>query len=261
MLAVLLVCVTLFAGAELIRRGIGIGAAAPGGHASASASPAPTVDASAAATPTATASAAPVLALAGDYPRSGPGTWVYATTPGPVLGTTGNVRRFRVAVETGVPEDAAAFAATVDTVLGDPRSWTAGGFRLQRVPQDAGAEFTIYLATAETTRQICAQAGLDIRLNGVPYTSCRVYGRVIINLSRWRESVPDYVDNGVPLEVYRQYVINHETGHQFGHGHEACSGAGRPAPVMQTQTLGLKGCTAYPWPYLDGRRYSGPSAA
>jgi len=186
---------------------------------------------------------------------------VYATTEGSVLGQAGNVRRFRVAVETGVPEDVAGFAATVDQVLGDPRGWTAGGtLRLQRVPQNATAEFTIYLATPQTAYQMCRQAGLDIRSGGVPFTSCRTYGRVIINLSRWRESVPDYVNGGVPLEIYRQYVINHEVGHQLGFGHEACPGAGKPAPVMQTQTLGLKGCTAYPWPYLDGQRYRGPRA-
>ena len=51
---------------------------------------------------------------------------------------------------------------------------------------------------------------------------------MIINLDRWRLSVPHFVDAGVPLDAYRTYVVNHEVGHQLGHGHERCPGrAGR----------------------------------
>jgi hypothetical protein len=71
---------------------------------------------------------------------------------------------------------------------------------------------------------------------------------VILNLARWRLSVPEYVAGQVPLESYRQYMINHEVGHELGYGHEPCPGRGRPAPVMQQQTLGLYGCVANAWP-------------
>jgi uncharacterized protein DUF3152 len=187
-------------------------------------------------------------------PTAGPGLFSYADEQGPVLGSAGRVEQFRVAVERGIPYPVGQFAAKVQAVLGDPRGWTAGGtLRLQEVPGNAPALFTIYLATRVTSTRMCAAGGLDTE----GYTSCRLPGRVIINLDRWDLSVPEYVRAGVPLDIYRSYVINHETGHQFGYGHELCPGPGRPAPVMEQQTLGMHGCTANAWPYLNGRRYSG----
>ncbi|HET6212954.1 MAG TPA: DUF3152 domain-containing protein [Micromonosporaceae bacterium] len=260
-IAVLLVSAALLVGADLIRRGVGAELHQPA-TAATGAAPSATPSSTPSATPNATpTSAAPVLTAPGEVPASGPGTWGYGETQGAVLGTAGTLRRFKIAVETGAPQEIAAFAAKVDQALGDPRSWTGGRtLRLQRVPRTASAEFTIYLATPETARRMCAAGNVDIRVNGVPYTSCRAPGKVILNLTRWMKSVPDYINNGIPLESYRDYMINHETGHQLGYGHELCPGAGKTAPVMQTQTLGLKGCVANPWPYLNGKRYAGAPA-
>jgi uncharacterized protein DUF3152 len=196
-------------------------------------------------------------------PRAGPvgsagagtsGKFGYVRGYGPVLGRAGPVRRFRVAVELPArsPSD---FAAEVDRALGDPRSWIAGHrFRLRRVPGSAAAEFTVYLASARTSKRMCLTGGL--RTDG--YTSCRLPGRVIVNDSRWSSSVPGY---GAPLATYRAYAINHEVGHQFGHGHEKCPGKGEPAPVMMQQTYGLRGCRANSWPYRNGKRWTGPPTA
>ncbi|NMO54929.1 DUF3152 domain-containing protein [Actinoplanes sp. TBRC 11911] len=193
--------------------------------------------------------AAPVLPI-------GPGTsgrFAYAPGYGPVLGTAGKIRRYRVAVELPASGSlAAGFAYEVDRVLGDPRGWIAArDVRLRRVPHTAYAEFTIFLASAGTSRRMCSQGGLDTG----GYTSCRLPGRVIINGARWHGAVAGY---GAPLGTYRAYAVNHEVGHQLGHGHEGCPGRGRPAPVMMQQTYGLEGCTPNPWPYLKGRRYAGP---
>ncbi len=195
--------------------------------------------------PTPTGSAAPV--------EKGVGTFTAVETGGQILGTAGTLRRFRVEVENGLNENPDEFAKVVDTVLGDQRSWIASGqFRLQRVPRGAPAEFTVYLASPVTSEAMCAAGGLHTD----KFTSCRLTGQVIINDARWLTAVPDY---NAPLDVYRAYAINHEVGHELGHGHEACTGAGRPAPVMQQQTLGLKGCVANPWPFISGDRYAGPA--
>jgi hypothetical protein len=180
------------------------------------------------------------------------GGFVYVGGRGPVLGTAGAVRRFKVAVEGDLGEgDGGAFADQVDRILGDPRSWVAERrFRLQRVPRSDDAEFTIFLASAGTSERMCARGGLRTR----GFTSCRLPGQVIINHDRWQHAVPGY---GAPLGTYRAYAINHEVGHQFGHGHEACGGRGEPAPVMMQQTYGLRGCVANAWPYLHGERYAG----
>ncbi|MDG4794087.1 DUF3152 domain-containing protein [Micromonospora sp. WMMD1082] len=185
------------------------------------------------------------------YPRVGAGSFAVAGDGSPVRGEEGPVTRYRVAVEQGTGQDPDAFAADVDAVLADPRSWIgSGGLRVQRVAGAVPADFTIYLATPLTSEAMCAEGGLSTE----GYTSCRLPGRVIINLARWLEAVPDY---GAPIEVYRAYVINHEVGHEFGEGHEACPAPGRPAPVMQQQTYGLDGCLPNPWPILDGHHYSG----
>jgi hypothetical protein len=185
------------------------------------------------------------------YPLAGPRTWRTAAGRGPVLGTAGRLKRFRVSVENGITGlTPAAFAEAVVTTLSDPRSWTAKGrWRLQRVGPGDAAEFTIYLATPATRAKLCYD-------DSDRYTSCRYENRVVVNVARWAHGVPNY---GASLADYRLYVINHEVGHELGHGHELCPGPGKPAPVMQQQTLGLHGCTANSWPLLDGRLYAGRS--
>ncbi|MEH1099942.1 DUF3152 domain-containing protein [Micromonospora sp. CPCC 205561] len=185
------------------------------------------------------------------YPRVGAGSFTTAPGDSPVRGTDGPLLRYRVAVEQDAGQDAAAFAAAVDGVLADPRSWIASEWlRVQRVAEAADADFTVYLATPDTSERMCAEGGLST--DG--YTSCRLPGRVVVNLARWLEAVPDY---GAPLEVYRAYLVNHEVGHELGEVHQACPGPGEPAPVMQQQTYGLDGCAANAWPYVDGSRYDG----
>jgi hypothetical protein len=203
------------------------------------------------ATPTSTA---PTSTAVPSYAATGPNTYVYAAGQSAVFGTAGGLQTYRVAIETGTPVPVDNFATMVDTTLSDPRSWIAGNnVRLQRV--SGAASFTVYLVTPGTAQKLCGAGGFDIFWRGEPYTSCRVGAKVVINITRYLKSVPDY---GASLEEYQRYAINHEVGHALGHGHELCPGKGKPAPVMQQQTFDLQGCVAYFWPYLNNKRYAGP---
>ncbi len=126
------------------------------------------------------------------------GAFSYVTGYGPVLGSAGPIRRFRVAVEKPVGAAvAAAFADEVNRTLGDRRSWIADRrFRLQRVPISAHAEFTVFLASARTSERMCRTGGLETGA----YTSCRLSRRVIVNDDRWVGAVRGY---GAPLTTYR----------------------------------------------------------
>ncbi|WP_285597212.1 DUF3152 domain-containing protein [Kineosporia sp. NBRC 101731] len=219
----------------------------PAGHRSVTALPTPSPTPSAVATST-RSKAVPIT-----YPRAGKRTWTVAPGHSRVAGSSGRLFRYRVAVErdiSGVTAD--QFARTVVKTLGGARGWTAtGDVRLQRVAAGRPADFTIYLATPKTRDQLCGDEAVG---HVDEYTSCRNGANVVVNVARWVHGVPRY---GASLGIYREYVINHETGHALGHSHELCPGAGKKAPVMQQQTLGLHGCTANGWPVVKGRLLTG----
>ncbi|MGW1345859.1 DUF3152 domain-containing protein [Kribbella sp. NPDC002412] len=183
------------------------------------------------------------------YPARGSAS--YAVLPGnpAVIGRGGRVLTFQIAIEGGIEGvDRTALAQFVRATYGAPQGWASQRlWRFRQVGPGENPDFTLMLVTPATRDAICG-GGYD------RYTSCRIGDRVVLNIARWVHGVPNY---GASLAAYRQYMINHETGHRLGRGHELCPGPGRPAPVMQQQTLGLHGCTPYSWPYLHGARYKG----
>jgi cell division septation protein DedD len=206
-------------------------------QASSDAAPTPTT------TQTATGSGQPGAAGNG----SPPGQWQYAEDSGSMIGTAGAVWTFRVAVESGLPVSVSEFTAAVDGALGDYRSWAgAGTVQMLRVPGSSASNFTVVLAQPWTAYSLCLNIGIDIRVNGVPFTNCQAGAVIVINGDRYLGGVGGY---SASLSVYRQYAINHEVGHRLGHGHLSCPGPGQLAPVMQQQTIGLQGCLANAWPY------------
>ncbi len=192
-------------------------------------------------------------ALASDQlPAGAPYTKQGARTFRVLPGTTravgaGTPKRYAIEVENGVTGvDLTAFAAKVDAVLDDPKSWTAqAGVALQRV--DAGlVDFHVTLTSAMTVRQLC---GYQLRIE----TSCwaAADSRVVLNVARWVRGDAAYLGD---LDAYHIYMINHETGHALGHSHAHGCLANGMAPVMMQQTITLKAangklCSANPWPF------------
>jgi len=225
----------------------------PGGQVSPRPTSPPSPRSASSPTTPATAVSATARVSPGAVPTRATGVYARAAGGTPKRGS-GTARTYRVEVETGIAQSVGDFAAEVDATLASPSSWSGQGrWSLQRVSGD-NADFVIRLATPATVDKVCAGAGLDTR----SYVSCRAGTYVMINLDRWTRAVPDYRGD---VGLYRQYVINHEVGHQLGYGHQACPRQGALAPVMQQQTFGLNGCRANGWPYVDGVMVTGPATS
>ncbi|MER6362842.1 DUF3152 domain-containing protein [Kitasatospora sp. NPDC001527] len=179
----------------------------------------------------------------------------FTTAPGGSarFGTGEHLYRYKVRAEDGLKVSPQEFAAEVDRILGDVRrGWAASGtWSFQREAADP-VDFTVYLATPESTDRICGQYGLDTG----GWVNCAANRQVVINLKRWTELSEFYA--GQP-EAYHALAVNHEVGHILGQGHVDCPGPGAPAPVMMQQIKGLHGCVPNGRPYgEDGTLLTGP---
>lgn len=203
-----------------------------------------------------TALSAAALPPGAAYTKTGTGTFRVLPGNGPVVGS-GQLRKYTVEVENGVSGvDLTKYAAQVQTVLSDPRSWAGhASVALQRI--DAGApDFHVTLTASMTVRTLC---GYDIPVETSCFAPSGTAGsdvnRVVINVARWVRGDSAYVGD---LNAYRIYLVNHENGHALGHQHAHQCLPGGLAPVMMQQTFGLRSaathkmCEANPWPYPKG---------
>ena len=140
-------------------------------------------------------------------------------------------------------------------ILGDPRSWIASGkLRLQRVPAVGRRRLHDLPGHARPRPSGCApRAGCDTE----GYTSCRLPGQVIINLARWLNAVPGLRRPARGLPDVRDQPRGRPRARRTAT--RRAPARGEPAPVMQQQTYGLKGCVANAWPYVDGAAVRRPS--
>lgn len=132
----------------------------------------------------------------------------------------------------------AEFQSQANATLNDSRGWSKMGVAFQQVA--SGGMFTLVLTEADQVRSFSSGCSADY--------SCNVGRYVIINQDRWAGATSSWNQAGGSLRDYRHMVVNHETGHWLGHGHQVCGGAGQAAPVMQQQSIDLQGCTFNPWP-------------
>ncbi|MBA9001310.1 DUF3152 domain-containing protein [Thermomonospora cellulosilytica] len=196
--------------------------------------------------------ATPTVTPTPTVPSRGTGKFTRVPGTGRKAGR-GRLMRYVVEVEGGIGHPATEFARTVEAILAHPRGWTAGGkWAFQRV-SGRGYDFVVRLATPETVDRLCAKYGLETESE----VNCAGGKEVIVNLKRWELLTPSY--QGRP-EEYRALTINHEVGHRLGYGHATCPRKGGPAPVMQQQVYGMKGCVINGWPYDERGRYiTGPA--
>ncbi|MEU7314103.1 DUF3152 domain-containing protein [Streptomyces sp. NPDC007083] len=182
------------------------------------------------------------------------GSGKFSAVPGHQKGPgKGEVVRYRVEVEGGVPLDGELFARAVHKTLNDERSWAHDGKRSFERVSSGKARFVITLASPRTTDVWCAKSGLDTSEEKVSCDSAAT-DRVMINAWRWARGAETFGPDH--MRAYREMLINHEVGHRLGHGHVGCPGDGKPAPVMMQQTKYLttqgKTCRINAWPHPRG---------
>ena len=190
-----------------------------------------------------------VTARTPPVPTHGTGRIRVVPVAGPASAASGRPVRYTVEIEDGLGVDERTVSATVRSVLLDPRGWqTKDHVRFVNVsPAQAAAgakvDIRVTLASPALTDRLCAP--LQTRSE----VSCWNGARSVLNLRRWALGDDSY---GADVARYRVYQVNHEVGHGLGHGHQQCPGRGRPAPVMQQQTIALGGCRPWPFPTPAG---------
>lgn len=145
--------------------------------------------------------------------------------------------------------DIGEFERTIYATLNDPHGWPRAGLTFTPSTDANACDMTFVLAEAQTMKSFAQGCSEQY--------SCRVGNSVIMNADRWNAPTDSWNQGGGSLANYRTMVINHETGHRLGHADNetVCPAPGEPAPLMQQQSMSLRGCTINEWP-LDSELWA-----
>ncbi|WEV42145.1 DUF3152 domain-containing protein [Bifidobacterium sp. ESL0682] len=134
------------------------------------------------------------------------------------------------------------FENSIFRTLNDPRGWPRAGASFTYSADSSHCDFVVYLSQPSLMKTFSGNCSDEY--------SCRVGNNVIINEDRWNNAMPQMFSAGMSLDRYRTMVINHEVGHRLGHldNEPSCPAPNAPAPLMQEQSISLRGCTPNEWP-------------
>jgi hypothetical protein len=205
----------------------------------------------------------------GSFTKAGGGTGVVGSAD------AGTLVKYQVEMENGITWGSFpawttdSLAAEVDRSVASPLGWTMSGthpvtynlgnthisgasWKFQRV-SDGNYNVVLRLATPGTVDKLCKAQGVTTQ--GI--YSCRYGKTILLNLRRWLKGI-----DGQPNVDFHSETVLHEMGHFLGFDHMKCPGSGKAAPVMQTQTIALNGCTPNAFPFTDdGTFVQGPWAS
>jgi Protein of unknown function (DUF3152) len=143
---------------------------------------------------------------------------------------------YNVAFRGSISVDRSSFAREIAKIYGDPRGWSLGNEVAFRQVA-TGGDFTVWLASPDEMKSFSGACNAA--------WSCSAGRNVVINEARWVYGSPFWFG---ALAAYHVMVVNHETGHWFGFGHQPCPGSGSRAPVMMQQSEGAAPCEGNVWP-------------
>lgn len=149
---------------------------------------------------------------------------------------------YGIKIESSLNLDSNCIKNLLFLILNDEKGWiniTDKSFHQTSIEE---SDFVYIFATPEKTDELC----YPLETNGI--FSCRNEKEIVINNFRWENGATDFLKD---IEMYRLYLINHETGHILGWGHTDCPKEGAIAPLMMQQSKGTNGCIPYGWPAYE----------